>query len=243
MFHKDDLKNYSLWTYDKDGENITILSEDVIFFENELMDKYQEKSWIQNGWMYRLDGKYYDGVENTDDFENFLKKTFGVQVFTMESFYKNVIHKHDKEICSNVGGTETDENIAESIDVLTFLGENYKLIFEDHSNDKFISLPLYRYDNWDAVTNRDVKVYLYHEDLKELLEENWVPEKIVYMLEDKYNDVFTKYPALSKKLEIDKYSFKGFKEVLLNQIDSLKETTENKECNIAFHRLCWTRKI
>ena len=146
----------------------------------------------------------------------------------MESFYKNVIHKHDKEICSNVGGTETDENIAESIDVLTFLGENYKLIFEDHSNDKFISLPLYRYDNWDAVTNRDVKVYLYHEDLKELLEENWVPEKIVYMLEDKYNDVFTKYPALLKKLEIDKYSFKGFKEVLLNQIDSLKETTENK---------------
>lgn len=236
LFHKDDLKNYSLWTYDKDGENITILSEDIIFFENELMDKYQEKSWIQNGWMYRLDGKYYDSVENTDDFENFLKKTFGVQVFTMESFYKNVIHKHDKEICSNVGGTETDENIAESIDVLTFLGENYKLIFEDHSNDKFISLPLYRYDNWDAVTNRDVKVYLYHEDLKELLEENWVPEKIVYMLEDKYNDVFTKYPALLKKLEIDKYSFKGFKEVLLNQIDSLKETTENKECNIAFHR-------
>lgn len=242
LFSKKALANYSLRTYDKDGNNTLILAEDMIFFKNELLDEYQKKSWIQNGWMYSLDDEYYDGVHDIGDFEGFLMEAFGVQKFTMESFYKNVIKKHDREICNNVGGTSSCEDIEVSLDILTFLGENYKLIFEDYSNDKFISLPLYRYDVVDTITDRRVRVYLYDEDLKDILEEDWIPKDMVYMLEDKYNEVFAKYPALLKKLEINKFSFKGFKDVLLNNIDSLKDLTEDKDRNVAFHSFMFDKE-
>lgn len=242
LFDANDLKNYALWTYDKEGENTQVLCEDVIFFKNKLMDEYQEKSWIQNGWMYSLDSEYYEGIDDTKDFEEFLKNVFGVHEFCLETFYDNVISEKDSDICKNVGGTQSDQDTEESIDVLTFLGENYKLIFEDHTNDRFVSLPLYRYDVWDSIIDRDIEVYLYDEDLKSLLDSDWMPADIVYMLEDKYNEVFAKYPQLRKKLEISKYSFKGFKENLLNDIASLKNSIEIKEYNIAFHRFMLENK-
>ena len=242
LFNARDLVNYALWTYDKEGENQHVLSEEVIFFQDNDMDDYQKKSWIKNGWMYKLDNDYYEGIDDKDSFEVFLKNTFGALDFTMESFYKKVIKEHDTDICDNVGGSETDSDTEESIDVLTFLGENFKLIFEDHANDRFTSLPLYRYDVWDAITDRDVEVYLYDENLKSLLDSDWMPADIVYMLEDKYNDIFAKYPQLRKKLEISKYTFKGFKENLLNDIDSLKNSIENKDYNIAFHRFMLDNK-
>lgn len=245
--HKDclgdnTLNKYTLWTYDKEGENEQVLSEDVIFFQNDLMDEYQEKTWIKNGWMYRLDEEYLEDIENMDSFCKFMSDVFGVLVFTMESFYENVVSNHVKAICDNVGGSQSDSDTDESIDILNYLGKNYKLIFEDHSNDKFINLPLYRYDTWDAITNRDISVYTYNSELESLLEANWMPEDVAYMLEERYNEVFSKYPQLVKKLEISKYSFKLYKESLLSNIDSLEECTSEKEQNIAFHRFMYSNK-
>lgn len=242
LFEAKTLKNYSLWTYDKDEENNQMLTEDVIFFQNDLMDDYQKKLWIQNGWMYSLDNDYYHGIDDKENFNKFLRDIFGVCDFTIESFYKYVIKEHDTEICKNVGGTQSDADTDESIDILNFLGKNYKLLFEDNSNDRFIALPLYRFDVWDAVTNREVKVYLYDENLKSLLEEEWTPDNIVYMLEERYNEVFTQYPALRKKLEVEIYSFKDFKNTLLDDIDALKNSTEERDYNIAFHNFMFDNK-
>ena len=245
--HKDSLGDnkltqYSLWTYDKEGENDHILSEDVIFFQSDLMDEYQNKVWIENGWMYRLDEEYFEDIDDKDSFCQFLADVFGVLTFTMESFYEKVVSSHVKDICDNVGGSQSDSDTEESIDILNYLGENYKLIFEDDGNDKFINLPLYRNDSWDAITDRDICVYLYDSELESLQDANWMPVDVVYMLEEKYNEVFSKYPQLVKKLEISKYTFKHFKESLLSDIDSLDRYTSGEEENIAFHRFMFSNK-
>ena len=236
------LTKYPLWTYDKKGENVQILSEDNIFFRDELFDEYQGKRWIKNGWMYRLDEEYYEDIDDLESFKQFMSDVFGVLYFTMESFYENVVSTHVKKICENVGGTESDSDTNESIDILNYLGENYRLIFEDNGNEKFINLPLYRFDTWDAITNRDVIVFLYDSELESLLDANWMPVDVAYMLEERYNDIFNKYPQLVKKLEISQYSFKLFKESLLADTDLLKDCTSDKEQNIAFHRFVFSNK-
>ena len=245
--HKESLgdikfTDYTLWTYDKEGENEQILSEDVIFFQSDLMTEYQDKQWIENGWMYHLDEEYLEDVADMESFCKFMSDKFGVLQFTMETFYENVVAEHVTDICDNVGGTESDSDTDESIDILTYLGENYKLIFEEHGNEKFINLPLYRYDTWVGITDRDVPVYLHDSGLEPLLEADWMPDDVAYMLEEKYNEIFSKYPQLMKKLEISKYSFKLYKESLLSGIDSLVDSTSEKESNIEFHRFMFANK-
>lgn len=239
--HKDcfknrSMKNFSLWTYDKDGNNDHVLSEDVIFFSNALFETYQKKVWIQNEWMYKLDEDYFKGIDKEDDFRTFLSSTFGVLTFTQESFYKNAVSCHAADICENVGGTKSDADTDESIDILKYLGENYKLIFEEEGSNRFAHLPLFRYNVWDEITDRDTDVYLYNEDLRNLIEAEWTPEEFVFMLEERYQEVFSQYPALRKKLEIKTYSFKSIKDILLNDTDALNESIEDKEQNISFHR-------
>jgi hypothetical protein len=230
------LKNYALWTYDKDEKNDRILSEDVIFFPSPLLDSYQEKTWIKNGWMYQLDQYYFDGFDDSKGLSEFLSEVFGVKEFSQEAFYDDVISSHIDDICKSVGGTSTESDTRESIDVLTYLGENYKLIFEENNGDRFIHLPLYRYDTWDKVIDRDVDVYMHDDELQEVIEASWAPGDFVYMLEDTYDEVFEKFPSLKKKLEIKTYTFRNIKDVLLDDIESINDCIENKEQNVAFHR-------
>lgn len=237
-FKKAGLKNFPLWTYDKDGNNDYQLSEDVIFFPSEDLSEFQSKTWIKNGWMFMLDEDYFQGIDDIDDFKKFVIDYFAVKTFTQESFYKFVTAKHANEICSNVGDTDTEE----SIDILNYLGENYKLIFEDNSNGQFVHLTLYRYDVWDKVTDRSTDVYLYNEDLQHLIEADWTPEDFVYMLEEKYNEVFGKYPQLCNKLEVKTYSFNSIKNRLLADIKSLASSIDERSGNISFHRFMLQNK-
>ena len=239
---KNKLTQYSLWAYDKEGNRDHILSEDVIFFLSDMMDEYQQKEWIENGWMYHLDKDYYEFIDDKEAFKQFMSDVFGVLTFTMESFYEYVVSPHVKDICDNIEFIEFGSDSEKYIDILNYLGENYKLIFEDDGNDKFINLPLYPYDSWDAITDRDVSVYLYESELESLFEAKWLPEDVAYMLQERYNEVFSKYPQLIKKLEISKYSFKHFKESLLSDINLLNHYTSEKEQNIAFHRFMFSNK-
>lgn len=191
-------EGFSLWTYDKENQNEHILSEDVIFFANDDFSVYQSKSWIQNGWMYKLDNEYFDGIEDINDFKQFVSDVFHVYDFNQENFYNCVVAKNAKSICKDIGGTETDKDVVESIDFLTYLGENYKLIFEDNNYECFVHLPLYRYDVWNEVTDRTIDVYLYDEELKDVIEADWTPEDFVYMLDERYNKIFSTYPMLCK---------------------------------------------
>ena len=235
-FKKGGLKSFAVWTYDKEENNEHILPEDVIFFDSEKYDYYQDKTWIKTGWMYVLDNEYFRGISDVADFKKFLSDKFGILTFSEETFYKNVVAKHALEICKNIGGTRSSQDTEESIDVLNYLGTNYKLIFEENNNGCFIQLPLYRYDSWNGIVNRDTSVYLYDEELKDALEAKWAPENFVYMLEEDYNEVFRNYPELQKKLEVNNYSFNNIKTVLLSDINSLKEIIAEKDENISFHR-------
>lgn len=85
-----------MWTYDKENQNEHILSEDVIFFANDDFSVYQSKSWIQNGWMYKLDNEYFDGIEDINDFKQFVSDVFHVYDFNQENFYNCVVAKMPK---------------------------------------------------------------------------------------------------------------------------------------------------
>ena len=241
-FNKGSLKNFPLWTYNKEDENDFQLSEDVIFFASEEFSLYQNKSWIKNGWMFKFDEDYFEGIEDIDDFKQFVITFFAVNAFTEESFYKLVVAKHANDICSNVGGTDSERDTEESIDILSYLGENYKLIFDENANNQFIHLTLYRYDVWDKVTDRRTDVYTYNEDLQNLIEADWTPKDFVYMLEEKYNEVFAKYPKLRKKLEIKTYSFRNIKDILLDDLKSLSNSIAERNENISFHRFMLQNK-
>ena len=241
-FNKNVLKNFSLWTYDKENQNEHILSEDVIFFANDDFSVYQSKSWIQNGWMYKLDNEYFDGIEDINDFKQFVADVFHVYDFNQENFYNCVVAKNAKSICKDIGGTETDNDVVESIDFLTYLGENYKLIFEDNNYECFVHLPLYRYDVWNEVTDRTIDVYLYDEELKDVIEADWTPEDFVYMLDERYNKIFSTYPMLCKKLEVKKYTFKSIIDILLDELTSHEDCINDKEANISFHRFMHNNK-
>lgn len=230
------LSDFSLWTYDKEGDNHQTLCEDIIYFESELLDKYQEKSWIENEWMYSLDEEYFDVIDDKKAFQTFLSDKFGVRTFTMKSFYEDVVAPHTKEICDNVGCRGSEIGLPESVDLLYYLGENHKLIFDDHGDYGFIDLPLYRYDTWDAITNREVNVYLYNDELESILDSNWMPDDVVYMLDKEYDEVLKKHPILVKKLELNKYTFKNLKDSLFAEISLLEKSAWEKEQNVAFHR-------
>ena len=188
---------------DKDNQNEHILSEDVIFFDNDDFSVYQSKSWIQNGWMYKLDNEYFDGIEDINDFKQFVADVFHVYDFNQENFYKCVVAKNVKSICKDIGGTETDNDVVESIDFLTYLGENYKLfIIEIYVNSTICNLIPNIISILRKVYKTLIVIFFKDEELKDVVEADWTPEDFVYMLDERYNKIFSTYPMLCKKLEV-----------------------------------------
>ena len=56
-------------------------------------------------------------VGREEAYGQFMSDKFGVLQFTMETFYENVVAEHVTDICDNVGGTESDSDTDESIDI------------------------------------------------------------------------------------------------------------------------------
>lgn len=240
LFGKQCLKDFALLATNKDGETEFILTEDLIYFNENNISEAQAHSWIQSGWFYSLSKAYLiDEVEDSASFREFLSFAFGVRTFTLDVFIKDVVLPRAQQICDNIGGTGSSADTDESINVLQFLGENSKLIAENDGFTKFQGIHLYRYDEWSVVKDRETPVYLFDTELKSLLEEDWTPENFAYMLEERYTyEVFDKYPSLKKHLSISTYSFDEVKKDLLQPqcISEFANAARQKEHNLSIHR-------
>ena len=240
LFGKQCLKDFALLATNKDGETEFILTEDLIYFNENNISEAQAHSWIQSGWFYSLSKAYLiDEVEDSANFREFLSFAFGVRTFTLDVFIKDVVLPRAQQICDNIGGTGSSADTDESINVLQFLGENSKLIAENDGFTKFQGIHLYRYDEWSVVKDRETPVYLFDTELKSLLEEDWTPENFAYMLEERYTyEVFDKYPSLKKHLSISTYSFDEVKKDLLQPqcISEFANAARQKEHNLSIHR-------
>lgn len=240
LFGKHSLKDFALLAINKDGDTEFILTEDLIYFNENNISEAQAHRWIQSGWFYSLSEAYLiDEVVDTANFREFLSFAFGVRTFTFDVFIKDVVLPRAQQICDNIGGTDSSTDTDESIKVLQFLGENSKLIAENDGFAKFQGIHLYRYDGRAVVKDRGTPVYLFDSELKSLLEEDWTPENFAYMLEERYtHEVFDKYPSLKKHLSISTYSFDEVKKVLLQPqcISEFANAAREKEHNLSIHR-------
>lgn len=240
LFGKSSLKDFALLANDKDGVTEFILTEDLIYFNENDISAAQSHQWIKNGWLYSLSDDYFNLVnEEIGAYKEFIASAFGVRQFNTDSFINDVVLPNANIICNNIGGTATDSDTDESIDVLLFLGENSKLIAEKDGFSKFQGIHLYRYDEQDVVKDREIPVFLFDSELKSLLEEDWTPDDFAYMLEERYNEeVFDKYPSLKKYLSISSYSFEEVKKALFQPqcISEFADAASDRESNLSIHR-------
>lgn len=238
-FGKDSLKDFALLAENKEGDTEFILTDDLIYFNENDIASAQSHQWIKNGWFYSLSNDYLNVIDDIESFKAFLSSAFGVRDFNLDSFITDVVLPNAHSICDNIGGTATDSDTDESIEVLQFLGQHSKLIADKDSFAKFQGIHLYRYDEWNPVKDREIPLFLFDEELKSLLEEDWTPEDFAYMLEKRYNEeVFDKYTSLKKYLSLNTYSFDEVKKALLQPqcIDELSEAADKKDNNLLIHR-------
>ncbi len=229
LFESGDLRKYSLFTYNGNGESVSCLTECNIYFDSNLYNYYATKEWIDDDWMYVIDEDYYTNIMNLADFKKFLDKTFWVRELTEERFYKKVVRENIKEVFKNTSGS-FDSDGTKNIDFVRYLDENHKLIFEDEKDyDKFSEFnPV---SNEGSDLSLDDNVYIYDEELADIVNNSWFPKDIVCICSKEYGE--------SKSLErigCKKYKFGEFyDEVIAENIHAINEIISSKEESIAFH--------
>lgn len=229
LFESGDLRKYSLFAYDGNGESASCLTECNIYFESKLYDYYATKEWIGDDWMYVIDNDYYANISDFSDFKKFLDKIFWVRELTEERFYKNVVRENIKDVFKNTSGS-LDSDGRKNIDFVRYLDGNYELIFVNEKDyDKFSEFnPV---SNEGSDLSLDDNIYVYDEELADIVNNSWFPKDIVYLCTKEYGE--------SKSLErigCKKYKFGEFyNDVIVENIPAINENISSKEESVAFH--------
>lgn len=230
-FESGSLRNYTLHAFDGDGDEAWCLAEDHVYFQSNLYDEFAAKEWVNYDWMYAFDGSYIEGVASPSDLKAFIKKAFWVEELTQKNFYTDVVKHHLKSeffktICGN-----NDGDGHKNFDFIHYLDDNYKLIFEEEKDsDSFSGLVIVT----DRVSDVDVdasNLYIYDEELKSIIDEDWFPDDLVSICHSDYG----KSKALSA-IGVKTFKFSEFyDDVVADCIEDINNGICNKEQSIAFH--------
>lgn len=230
-FESGSLRNYSLHTFDGDGDEVWCLTENHVYFQSDLYDDLAAKEWVNYDWMYAFDGSYMEGVASPSDLKDFVKKAFWVEELSPKNFYTDIVKHHltsdfFKTICGN-----TDRDGHKNLDFIRYLDDNYNLIFvEEKDNDSFSGLEIVT----DGVSDIDVdasNLYIYDEELKSIIDEDWFPEDLVSLCHPEYG----KSNALSA-IGVKTFKFGEFyDDVVADCIEDINNGISSKEQSIAFH--------
>ncbi|MCW3805726.1 sacsin N-terminal ATP-binding-like domain-containing protein [Plebeiibacterium marinum] len=230
-FLKDgDLRNYTIQTYDFEGDVKWCLSEEQIFFPSNFYDEYSAKEWLNNGWMYVLDKDYYNGHNNIYDFKSFISQTLWVYELTKNNFYKDIVKTNLKDIIANTSDSKDIDGL-KNIDFIKYLDDNYHLIFEEEKDgDIFKGLILVDKDTSDVDANTN-NLYTFDEELVAIVENDWFPEYIVSICNPEYGN--SKALAV---IGVKPFKFGDFFDnVIVAELKSINEKIDQKDKNIAFH--------
>ena len=229
LFGMGDLKNYNLHVYNGDGESDWVLTESNVFFQSSRYDIYSSKPWINRDWMFVLDDDYFAISNNKDDLRDFFKKTFCVSDLSEESFYVHVVKENLSEIIRLTSGSE-DRDGKKNIDFIHYLDENFKMIFEEkHDADRFKDFKPVSNEITDLSIGSNV--YVYDEELAEIIAYEWFPNDLVYLC----NKDASESRALAA-IGCSKYNFGAFfNDVISVEISSINDTIQTKEQSVAFH--------
>lgn len=229
LFDSGDLCKYPLRVFDLDGDEQWCLTEEHIFFNSELYDRLSGKEWLYNEWMYVLDDEYMTGVYDVNDFKNFLTEKFEVEELTDRNFYRYVVKENISDIIESTSG-DSDQDGSKNTDFVRYLDENYHLIFEEERDvDVFKDFKPVSYDGCDL--SLEGRLYLYDDELVELISFSWFPEDIIYLCNKEYGSSRALLAMGCKSYKFGEF----FDELIVSELDAINNNIYDKETSISFH--------
>lgn len=234
LFESGSLRNYALNAYDCNGEDDFVLSENHIYFPSAVYDGYAEKKWLDSDWMYSLNSDYLEIGQNEKQVKIFLVKAFYIEDIDTETFYEEIVRPNISAIISNTSGSRDADGL-KNLDFISYLDDNYKLIFEqEKDSDKFDDFVLLG-DTTDGgfydIDANSTYIYANDAELNDILDSEWFPEDTVKMCSSKYGD-----SKAVLAIKANKYDFANFfNDVITEELGNINETIDTKEASIAFH--------
>ena len=230
-FEPGSLRNYSLHTFDGDGDETWCLTEDHVYFQSDLYDDLAAKEWVNYDWMYAFDGSYMEGVASPSDLKDFVKKAFWVEELSPKNFYTDIVKHHLKSDFFKTICGYNDRDGHKNLDFIRYLDDNYNLIFvEEKDSDSFSGLEIVT-DGFSDIDVDASNLYIYDEELKSIIDEDWFPEDLVSLCHPDYG----KSKALSA-IGVKTFKFGEFyDDVVADSIEYINNGINSKEQSIAFH--------
>ena len=234
LFNTGDLKEYALNAADCDGDFKFVLYEEHVFFPSICFDEYSKKEWINYDWMYCLDPNYLKIDLDEEKVKTFLKRAFYVEELNASIFYKEIVRKKINSIIKKTSGL-SDSDGTKNLDFVSYLDDNYKLIFEVEKDaeefSSFVLLGDSDDDNFFDITSDSSYVYAYNEELKDILDSTWFPTDTVNMCTKKYGESKAITAIKAKKYKFNEF----FDDVIVEELKNINDTIDSKESSIAFH--------
>ena len=233
-FDSGSLRHYALNSFDCNGDETFVLSEDHIYFYSEYFDDYSQKDWLECDWMYCLDSDYLKVNNDEKKVKAFLKKAFYIEELKADKFYKDIVRPNISSIISNTSGSK-DSDGAKNIDFISYLDANYNLVFKKEKDaDKFESFVFIgdTDDNgfYDIAPDASY-IYAYDSELNDILNSEWFPVDTVNMCTSKYGDSKSIQAIGAKKYDFANF----FNDIITEELDNINDTINSKEASIAFH--------
>lgn len=234
LFDTGSLKDYALNAADCDGDLKFVLYEEHVFFPSTSFDEYSKKEWLNSDWMYCLDSSYLKIDTDTEKVKAFLKKVFYIDELDVNLFYRDIVSPNISEIIDNTSGSN-DSDGTKNLDFISFLDDNYKLIFEiEKDAEKFSSIVLLGDaddDSFIDIASDSSYVYAYNEELKDILDSTWFPADTVNMCTQKYGESKAVTAIKAKSYKFNEF----FDDVIVEELENINDTIGSKEASIAFH--------
>ena len=230
LFESNSLSGYSLKVFDGDGDEQWYCNDNDVYFQSPNYDFYSAKKWVNYDWLTALDEAYFEDCYSKDELKQFLNKAFGIEELTDKNFYQNIVKVHLEDILNNItGGADGDGQ--KNIDFIRYLDDNYKLIFtEEKDGDIFTGLKLVTSDVTDVALDEDF-LYIYDEELKGIIDNDWFPNDIVNLCHKDYGD-----SKAIAALGVKKYNFGEFyDDVIVEELEAINDSITTKDESIAFH--------
>ena len=234
LFNTGDLKEYALNAADCDGDLKFVLYEEHVFFPSICFDEYSKKEWLNFDWMYCLDANYLKIDSDIEKVKAFLKKVFYIDELDVNLFYRDIVNPNISDIIDNTSGSN-DSDGTKNLDFVSYLDDNYKLIFEiEKDAEAFSSIVLLGDSDDDSffdIASNSSYIYAYNEELKDILDSNWFPADTVNMCTRKYGESKAITAIKAKSYNFNEF----FDDVIVEELKNINDTIDSKESSIAFH--------
>lgn len=224
------LKSYTLNVYDCNGDSAWYINDNDVYFPSSQFDYYSQKEWIDSSWLTCLNGVYIPDKFAEDEHKKFFTDAFGIEELTNVNFYKNIVKKNLTDLFGKIKGN-ADKDGHKNIDFVNYLDENYNLIFEEENDAKLFSALVIASEGGFDVKLNDASLYIYSEDLADIIGLPWFPDKVVTMTHHGYGE-----SKALEKLGIARYTFSDFYDkVLVGNLVSINNKISTIDNSVAFH--------